>query len=296
MQTPEVTLLAAEHLREAPNGDVIARLVPGARVGVVRSQGSWLEVELEGSVWLASLSSAVEGPYSLVVSARDGENLRSKPSGEILARLEEGALLMEVGREPGWARVRRRGYLWAQSARSEGTGSRTLVGAGSDGAAIVAAPGADTLAFASPGAPMLLGGRRGGWVRVRIDGWTWLPPGDLPRPGGDLGAGPSPEELRASPEIYAGHTIVWELRYISTERSGPGQSDFLEGEIYLLCRWGSDDHFVYVALENDQLGLAVGLAPLEEVRVTGRVRTGASALTKVPVIDLIALERGRNRR
>jgi hypothetical protein len=34
-----------------------------------------------------------------------------------------------------------------------------------------------------------------------------------------------------------------------------------------------------------------GLVPLERIRVTARVRTGASALTGTPIIDLLSLER-----
>ena len=293
LQTPSATLLTSENLRATPNGRVIARIMAGTRVAVVRSEGAWLEIELEGSVWLESLSTTNQGG-SLVVARAEGENLRARPRGDILAKFWEGTLLTETGREPGWARVKRRGYLWSASANLSSNGADQVVGAGPDGMALVAAPAGDTLALVSPGTPVVLGGRRGGWVRVRIDGWAWLPPGSLPRPGGNEGSGPTPEEFSAAPEAFVGHQVTWELRFIAAERSSAAQPDFLEGEPYLICRWGSDNNFVYVTLAPDQVELARGLAPLERIRVTGRVRTGASALTQTPIIDLLAVERGRN--
>ena len=288
-------LVTAENFRATPNGPIIAHLMVGTRVAVVRAEGAWFEVELEGAVWLESLGAAGQGGYSLRVSAPEGENLRERPRGKVLAWLRAGALLTETGREPGWALVKRRGYLWSASVALDANGADRVVGSGREGTALMAAPGGDTLALVSPGAALVLGGRRGGWVRARIDGWAWLPPGSLPRPGADEGSGPTPEEFSAAPEAFVGHTVTWELRFIAAQLSSAAQPDFLEGETYLICRWGSDNNFVYVALPPDQLELATGLAPLESITVTGRVRTGASTLTRTPVIDLLAFERGRNR-
>jgi hypothetical protein len=88
--------------------------------------------------------------------------------------------------------------------------------------------------------------------------------------------------------------VSWELQFISLERAEKVRTDFFEGEPFLLTRHGGPDGpFVYVAIPADRAGEMQGLVPLERLRVTGRVRTGASALTGTPIIDLVALERVR---
>ena len=318
-QTGRVALVQDENFRASPNGAIIGTLLQGQEVTVISEGGSWLEVEVEGYVWMASVSRTDRSGFDFVVSEDDGENLRERPRGDIMARLAGGALLEGLGSESGWAHVVRRGYLWAESARmlasveagrgpdpsrdierrggddpsSASATAFDVMAAGVDGTTIVAAPGGgDTLAVAAPGTTLLLGGRRGGWVRVRLDGWAWLPPGSMADPPDSVGSGPTPPELAAEPTSHAGRTVTWELRFVAEERASAYQTDFMEGETYLLCRWGNDDHFVYVAVPEDQIGIGADLAPLEAIQVTGRVRTGASVLTSSPVIDLLSLRRG----
>jgi hypothetical protein len=91
--------------------------------------------------------------------------------------------------------------------------------------------------------------------------------------------------------------VSWELQFISLEHAEKVRTDFFEGEPFLLTRYGgADGPFVYVAIPADRAGEMEGLVPLERLRVTGRVRTGASSLTGTPIIDLVALERVRTAR
>src|SRR5688572_26532920 len=95
-----------ENFRREPNGVVLGRLSSGAPLQVIGRQDNWLQVDVDGWVWLASLQASTT-ELDLTVSATGGENLRTAPQGTIVGRLEEGALLQEVGRETGWAHVRR---------------------------------------------------------------------------------------------------------------------------------------------------------------------------------------------
>lgn len=291
-QAPTATLLTTENFRASPNGAIIGRLLAGSRVAVVSVRGPWLEIEVKGAIWSESVSPTTRGGFDLEVSVAGGENLRTEPRGEVLARLDRGALLRESGSEPRWHHVRRRGYLWSASARLGSEGAGRVIELPVSGAAIVGSPDGDTIALAFEGAPLVVDGRRGGWLRVRLEGWTWLPPGAVAAPEGDPGPGPTPEEFALAPESFVGRTVSWELSFVAAERANAAQLDFIEGETYLIATTGSDADFVYVVLPPHMLELASGLAPLERFTATGVVRTGASSLTGVPVVDLLVIERG----
>ena len=89
----EVTVRVEENLRAEPNGVVFAVLEPGSALDCVRRRGRWVEVTFQGWVWTQSLLSRDRGSFDLTVGAAEGENLRERPNGPVLARLEEGTLL-----------------------------------------------------------------------------------------------------------------------------------------------------------------------------------------------------------
>lgn len=305
---------AEENFRREPNGVVLARLAPGTSLRVLGSEGNWTQVEVEGWVWLRSLQVSDDPSFDLVVVEDEGENLRSGPSGTILGRFEEGALLEELGRDEAWARVSRLGWVWSASVRLEdavaapvqrsepvdarpaGPASRTPGGfVRTSGGPILTAPDGDTLATAEPRSDVEVLRRDGNWARVRLEGWMWMPGTDEAAPAAD--AAPTalePADLTADPEAHAGRVVAWTIQFISLERAEAIRTDFFEGEPFMLSRFGGPDGpYVYVAVPTDRLGEVQGLVPLERVEVTGRVRTGASSLTGAPIIDLISLQRAR---
>jgi hypothetical protein len=312
------SLRVAENFRREPNGVVLARLNPGAPLEVVAVDGEWAEVVLEGWTWLRSMRASTIG-LDLRVWADGGENLRAEPAGRILGRLEEGTILTELERDPAWARVSRTGWVWAGSLEDAAqvearpspeepppTGSEAPVppvggsftSIGAVGGPILATPDGDTLAIAEPTGDLEVVRREGNWVRVRLEGWMWLPEGRATAPG--VGAEPAaitPEDFADRPEAHVGRVVRWELQFISLERAEAVRTDFFEGEPFLLTRYGgATGPFVYVAVPADRLAEVEGLVPLERVAVTGRVRTGASVLTRAPIVDLISVERSRERR
>jgi hypothetical protein len=283
-----------------------------------------MEVDVEGWVWLASLQVA-DGEYDLVVSVAEGENLRSEPQGEVIGRLEEGALLEELSRDPGWAHVRRRGWIWAASVSSSASVAASAAPstaaatpapapvaaaptprpadpptrrpegfASAAGAAILTAPDGDTLAVASGQGDLQVVSREGNWARVRLDGWVWMPTaGDAPAADATPAA-LVPSDLTGAPQAHVGRVVSWTLQFISLEEAEELRTDFRRGEPFLLARYGgSDGPFVYVAVPPEQQTAVEGLVPLETIAVTARVRTGASALTGTPIVDLLSLERIR---
>jgi hypothetical protein len=330
-----VAVISEENFRREPNGVILGRLAPGASVQVVGREGNWVQADLEGWVWLASLRSS-STDLDLVISAPGGENLRDGPSGSIVGRLEEGALLEEVARDRQWAHVRRRGWIWSASVGSGRGAATAAAGAspqrgggptagtagrgggraagpgpvtsasqpadyanvGPTGAAILAAPDGDTLAVTAPSRDLQIVSRDGNWARVRLDGWIWMPSGARGAQGTAAGGVTpttlTPQELSTSPETHAGRVVSWALQFISLERAEAIRTDFRQGEPFLLTRYGgSDGPFVYVAVPPERVTEVQGLVPLERISVTARVRTGASALTGSPIVDLLSFERAR---
>jgi hypothetical protein len=315
-----VRVRVPENFRKDPNGVVLGRLSVGTPLRAVGTEGNWTQVELEGWVWLRSLRATSDEGFDLVVSVDGGENLRATPAGDVQARLEPGALLDEVEQQPAWARVRRVGWVWtasldaspgaqagpmiqpqapppaaqqdASAAAAPPGGIRTV---GPRGAPILTAPDGDTLAVASAGSDLQELNRNGGWVRVRLEGWMWMPAGEAARAGADATpAALEPSDLTADPTGHVGRVVSWTLQFISLERAEAVRTDFFEGEPFLLARFGGETGpFVYVPVPPERLTEVRGLVPLERIRVTARVRTGSSALTGTPIVDLLSIERAR---
>jgi len=309
----------AENVRREPNGEVLARVESGATMAVVGRRDRWLEVVLEGWMWERSLQATSQEAFDLVVSEPQGENLRAAPSGEVVGRVGRGTLLNLVERRPGWLKVSRRAWIWSASvvetsaspaslfqgrpapdtpAESAAARPAAFVPADAGGAVVLTAPAGDTVARVAPGMELEVVAREGSWARVRVEGWTWLPPRDTMANAAERApAALTPQDVAANPAAHRGRVVSWELQFISLERAEKVRTDFFEGEPFLLTRYGGPEgRFVYVAIGADRAGDMQGLVPLERLRVTGRVRTGAASLTGTPIIDLVALERVRTPR
>lgn len=317
-----------ENFRREPNGLILARMSAGASVHVLDRRDDWSQVELQGWMWLPSLQVSDDPDLGLVVAAEGGENLRAGPAGPVVARVVDGALLAELERTPSWARVSRVGWVWNpsldQSAEASpdggGEGSERSGGPGTldesavlgrpampvsgrfvavEEGPILAAPDGDTLAVARPASDVQVVGREGNWARVRLEGWMWLPAvqdAETLDPS-EASAPLDPSEVADDPAATAGRVVVWSLQFLSLERAEAVRTDFFEGEPFLLTRFGDRaGPFVYVAVPNDRLAEVRGLLPLERIEVRGRVRTPASSLTGVPILDLIDFERVRDDR
>lgn len=314
----EAMVQVEENLRAEPNGVVVAVVATGTPLTVVRQQGNWVEVVLEGWVWTASLRVRDSGSFDFQVSADQGENLRAEPSGTVLARLESGTLLQQVERVPGWVRVRRQAWMWAPSVEiradapaptpAQGTTAGEAVRSGGDGTRsvlgifrperaipILGSPDGDTLSTAREGTELVVTAREGNWARVRVEGWVWMPPTaetEVAR-GGEEEVSPTVTTVMGDPERYQGRIVTWTLQFISLERAEAIRTDFYEGEPFLLTRPvdGAGTRFIYVAVPPEALAMAGGLVPLERITVVGRIRTGSSDLTGSPILDLVELRR-----
>ena len=296
------TVAVGENFRAEPNGTLLGRLRAGAALDVLDVSDSWLQFDLDGWVWERSLQVTSRSDFDLVVSEPGGENIRATPAGDIVGRLEQGTLLREIERVPGWIRVRRRSWVWGPSVelgapvadrpppRAEAARGEQWLTSDERAATILSAPNGDTVATTVSGANLRLLAREGNWARVRIDGWTWLPEGSTEARDTIVITDVDVSDVTAAPSTYRGRVLQLDLQFISLERAGRIRTDFYEGEPFLLTQAGRREGiFVYVAIPPERLGEAEGLSPLEGIRVIGRVRTGASALTGSPILELLSL-------
>jgi hypothetical protein len=295
-----VVQASGENLRAEPSGRILAVVHGATALDVVGERERWREVVLEGWVW--ALSVGPTGAGSLQVDVADGENLRAEPNGRILARLRQGAVLEELRRQGRWVLVRRRAWMWAASLRTEertaparparpdpptdtarAVTRRRVAG---DGVTLRAQPDSTALATLGAGVEVEVLERRGGWARVRLEGWIPAPPDDAEAEEAPL-AGVTVMELADHPERYQGKRLAWTVQFISLEHAERIRTEFYEGEPFLLARGpGEDRPIVYLAVPPELLARAQVLEPLDRLEVVGRVRTPRSPLTGAPVLDL----------
>ncbi len=312
-QTTVRVRVAEENFRKDPRGTQLATVLRGTELKVLAEQGDWVEVELQGWIWGASVGATNRDGFDLSVRADGSENLRAAPQGRILARVLEGCLLERTGTSGNWVQVQRRGWLWKASLESTQPGgaaatpgavaARDTAAAGegpppvisaSTALAVHSTPDGDTIAQFRPGAQAQVLGRTGDWIRVRVDGWVYGPAAlDSAQQLDDTGD-VTPAQLRADPGRYKGALVRWRVQVISLRRAERARSDFEEGEPFIHARGPAGDAgFVYLAVPDELLPVAEGLQPLEFVTVVGRVRTGRSSLLGSPVIDLTDIETQR---
>jgi hypothetical protein len=309
-QQQSARIRVEENFRADPRGAILGRLQPGILLRVVSEEDSWVQVELEGWIWSPSLQATDNAEFDLEVAVEEGENLRAQPQGDLLGFLATGTLLDQVDATESWRRVRRVGWVWRPSVEvttggrpqeaptpsapssQEGLSDR-FRRSGSVGTPILSGPDGDTLAQSLPGTEIEVLSRQGNWARVRLEGWIWDPTGALEADSlhAPTRTDATPAEVSEDPDAYRGSVVSWDLQFISIERAERIRTDFYEGEPFLLARSEPSHTFVYVAIPPERLPEAEGLIPLEMIRVVGRVRTGAAALTGNPILDLLDLER-----
>lgn len=297
-----------ENFRSAPRGSIIAELVEGTRLVLGEEQGQWREATLEAWIWGPSVQEQRRGEHDLIVNA-GGENLRVEPNGRRLGVALAGTRLERLGSEGRWLRVRRTGWIWSPSVRAlagptpaapsraapptQSSAPQREYAVASGGSNVVDRPTGQAVARLEPGARVEVLSREGDWSRVRIEGWTFT---------GSLAAGDSAAEsllvdvtrdsLAIDPERFRGRRVEWAIQFITLQEAERFRTEFVEGEPFMLARGpGDDPGFVYVAVPPEWLEQVKRLAPLQRLRIVGRIRIARSALTGAPVLDLVDITR-----
>ncbi|WP_419860763.1 hypothetical protein [Candidatus Palauibacter sp.] len=223
----------------------------------------------------------------------DGEVFRRTADGRRLAELALHAPVILKRTEGIWAEVEIEGWVPSGSVAPSTREGHNGVIASRGGERLRSEPAGSVTGLLLEGFLVDRLEERGDWSRIRRSGWVREAAlGASDAAGGEAGvlAGVSAAALGANPDDYAGATLQWTVRFLSLERAEPERIDFYEGEPFLLARAPDPgDGLVYIAVPPDLLAAAEKLRPLQTLDVLVKVRTGRSALLRVPILDLLEL-------
>jgi hypothetical protein len=148
----------------------------------------------------------------------------------------------------------------------------------------VAPDGAVMGTVVNPGTVLPLARERG-WVRVRMEGW--VRESDLLPVDSSLRTSLSAADLRADPEGSRGKLVRWKVEILALQRADALRRELNAGEPYLLARGPAGENaMLYLALPPALVAEARTIVPLTVVQIIARVRSGRSAPTNVPILDV----------
>jgi hypothetical protein len=266
----------ATRLRKEPKGIELVSLPAGTSVEPKRTRGDWHEVVVEGWIFNSSTEKTRRDGFDLVVTATNGENIRSGPNGEVVGRVRNGTLLRREEVRGAWTRVRRTGWVPRGAVKPAAARVATPPAARPEPPASVepdltepvesgalpaqaAAPALparasanpdrgqvarETALFAVPEGSQYGTLQTGAPARVvaRSGDWArvqlegWVRESDL-APGSDaLLSGVSAAEVRADPPRYIGRTVDWRLELIAVQTADELRTEMPRGQTYLLTR------------------------------------------------------------
>lgn len=253
-----VTQAPEENLRDAPSGNLIAKLPQGFLLSKVGDDRRWVHVKRV--MWMKRVSLE---PVAAVVSERaaDSDSGREAP-------------VRPPGAKPPMTDSGPSDVARAQSAR------RTTLYRAPEG------PEAGTVGQSTP---LRVLSRSGEWTRVQVE--AWVKTVDLATDGPGVLAGITAAEVRTDPQRYLGQSLKWTLQYIAVQQADELRPEIPAGGMYLLTRGPLPERgFVYVVVPEAKRSLVASLTPLNLIQVTVRVRAGRSHYLGNPVVDLLSLE------
>ena len=294
-------------LRWSSTGRRLGWLGRGVTVERLGGRAGWARVGVQGWMWSESLERA-GGAYRV---APESENLRAAPNGRILGQLVEGVGVRRIAEEGRWLQIELVGWLpessVTQPTRETEAAADTArpappprpveeeeppavaasaMGTLSRGVEMRSAPEGGAVAQLPAETPIQVLESRGGWTRVRVDGWV---PTSAVRAGSLSEV--DPDVVAAAPAgTFIGRTVRWTLEHVALQQADAWRPDFTPGEWYDLARVpGSDGRYVYLVIPERMLEEFRGMSPFRTLRIEGTVRTGQSALTGTPIVELTRL-------
>jgi hypothetical protein len=317
----QATVTAPSELRAAPRGAPIATVRAGTEVRVRERRGAFSRITLDGYIH-RDLIGGRRDSFALSVRAPSGARLRESPAldAPTVANLRDGMGLTQVSRRGEWIRVRRVGWIPSARLRTE-PAPETREQAGSvetaqapapapapaparisdlpigNGltptrqTAIRLAPDGDSIGGIRPGALVVPLARDRDWVRVRVEGWVReneLQSGDT-----TVQTRLSAADLRADPEGTRAVILRWNVQVLSpVQRADPLRRELAENEPYVIARGpDTESALLYLAIPPSMLEAVSAIAPLTNVVITARVRTGRSSPVGIPILDLVSIVR-----
>jgi hypothetical protein len=293
-------------LRWSSTGRRLGWLGRGVTVERLGGRAGWARVGVHGWMWSESLERA----GSAYRVSPESENLRAAPNGRILGQLVEGVGVRRIGEEGRWLQIELVGWL-PESSVTRPTGeteadtarpapppprpveqepapavAASAMGTLSRGVEMRSAPEGGAVAQLPAETPIQVLESRAGWTRVRVDGWV---PTSAVRAGSLSEV--DPDVVAAAPAgTFIGRTVRWTLEHVALQQADAWRPDFTPGEWYDLARVpGAGGRYVYLVIPERMLEEFRGMSPFRTLRIEGTVRTGQSALTGTPIVELTRL-------
>jgi hypothetical protein len=280
-----------------PGRTVLGTLLPGVVVTPGRTSGSSVEVAFEGWIFSTSLGAMKREGFDVVVSQRDGENLRESPGGPIRARIKANAGFVSVETRGGWTRVRRTAWIDAKALPA----SPSAAPLGPDATEItrrvplLAYAGGDTVGHVDSGLSARVVARAGGWSRVVVE--AWVPDSVLRAADGSVLRGVTVAEVRANPSRFVGREIEWRIQLVAVQKADELRPEIPAGRTYLLARGPlPEPGFVYIVLPPERVAEFEAMPSLREMMVRGRLRAAATRYLPTPVLELTSVAEGQGSR
>jgi hypothetical protein len=282
-------------LYKAPRGTPLGTLAAGASVTPQRTTGDLAEVSLEG--WIAS---AGLGPINrdgfTVATRKAGTELREKPDGPVVARLNAVVGFVRSDSQGSWTRVQRTAWI-ARKALQSPSALAAPATPGTDQAAVgrraalSLTPGGASVGQVDSGLNARVLARAGGWTRVQFE--AWVPDSALDRSTEGVLVGVSRAEVRSNPARFVGQVLEWRLQFVAVQTADELRPEIPGGQSYLLMRGPlPEPGFVYVTFPAGQLATWSALPALREVTVRGTLRSATTKYLPIPVLDLVSVVSG----
>ncbi|HET7598897.1 MAG TPA: hypothetical protein VFK09_01320 [Gemmatimonadales bacterium] len=302
---------AGENLRDAPRGDIVARLNKGVLLRRIGTRRGWVHVRRAG--WVREARAPETARAKGTSRPRETAAAKTPPApsspdrpaprdARPAARAEpslggpvESAALPDQGTPPPQARARSARPAPGASAPQSPAPGAPAAGAPNvevaRAADLYTQPGAGQLGSVAPGATGQVLARSGDWVRVRLEGW--VRDADLkPAADGAL-VGVTAAEVRADPDRYVGQTVEWRLQFISLQTADELRTELPAGQPFLLTRGPlPEPGFVYVAIARDRAAAFKAVPALQELTVRVRIKAARSRYLATPIVELDSVVSG----
>jgi hypothetical protein len=153
------------------------------------------------------------------------------------------------------------------------------------------APDGDSIGVVRPGSVLQPLAREREWVRVRVEGW--VRESELRAVDSLVQTRVSAADLRADPAGTRGVMVRWNVQVLSPiQRADPLRRELAENEPYVIARGpDAESALLYLTVPPSLVDVVASIAPLTNVVITARVRTGRSAPVGVPILDLVSIVR-----
>lgn len=272
-----VTIGGSQNLRirETPSlqGRILGSFRAGAGLRILERQDTWARVRRE--VWVPSSAIAVTAASS---GATISPNTR--PSSPSAARTE-----------PSTQPAATRPSTPSAPPATEAPAAPRPAPAGSLRANAVvpmhAGPNGNSLGQLAAGAVVTPQARERGWVKVQVD--AWVPESLIVPTDSAYGATLTAADLRADPEGHIGKIVRWQVQVVGMQLADPLRRDMQRDEPFLLTMGPvGENATVYVTVPQGLITEARAIPPLTDVILTARIRTGRSAPTGAPILELIS--------